>query len=106
MESSAPAVPSESKWLRLLYMILFLVFYRVAEVVLWAVTVFQVLASLLFGEPHPRAKLLGASLANYVSECWRYLTYNSEVKPFPFAEWPSGGNDDDAKTDAQQEAPH
>lgn len=92
MEEHVSTQPAESKWLRLLYMILFFVFYRVAEVVMWVVTLFQVLSALLLDGPHPRAKLLGASLARYVWECWRYLTYNSELKPFPFSDWPSVGD--------------
>jgi hypothetical protein len=99
MEQSGAARPTESKWMRLLYMVLVFVFYRVAEVVLWAAVAFQVLSSLLLGHPHPRALSFGASLAEYVAGCWRYLTYNSDLKPFPFTDWPAvpaagGGNDD------------
>ncbi len=90
MQVDAQAQASGSKWLRLLYMVLFFIFYRVAEIVMWAVTAFQVLCALLLGGPHPRAQALGESLARYAAQCWRYLTYNSEMKPFPFAEWPDG----------------
>jgi hypothetical protein len=103
MEQTVSTQPADSKWLRLLYMILIFLFYRVAEVLMWVVTIFQVLSTLLLDGPHPRAKVLGASLARYVCECWRYLTYNSDLKPFPFADWPSGRDEDDGHARAQPE---
>jgi hypothetical protein len=44
---------------------------------------------LFTGEPNPQLKSTGASLAAYLSQVVRYLTFNSNEKPFPFdAEWP------------------
>ena len=86
MQVDAQAQASGSKWLRLLYMVLFFIFYRVAEIVMWAVTASQVLWALMLAG----SQALGESLARYAAQCWRYLTYNSEMKPFPFAEWPDG----------------
>ena len=103
MEHSPATRPTESKWMRLLFMVLFFVFYRVAEVVLWAVIAFQVLSSLLLGHPNPRALSFGDSLARYAAECWRYLTYNSDLKPFPFADWPSPAGAGEGHEPAQQE---
>lgn len=77
-----------SIWMRLLYMLLFTVFYSLAEVVLVAVVTFQFLITLFTGTPNGRLLKFGKSLSTYVYQVLRYLTFNSEVRPFPFGDWP------------------
>lgn len=76
-------------WKRLLFMLVFAVIYSVAEVVLTAVVVLQFLFVLFTGEKNDRLLSLGASLSTYAYQVFRYLTYNSEQRPFPFADWPT-----------------
>jgi len=78
-----------SAWMRLLFMLLFAAIYSVAEIVLTAVVVFQFLFVLFTGRKNVRALAFGSSLAAFVYQVFRYLTYNSEERPFPFADWPS-----------------
>lgn len=82
-------VRDSNAWTRLLYMLLFSVFYGVAEMVLTAVVIFQFLVVLFTGGRNSRVLSLGASLATYTYQVFRYLTYNSEQRPFPFADWPT-----------------
>ncbi len=77
-----------NSWLRLLFMVLFAVFYSVAEVVLVMVIVFQFLCVLLTGDRNDRALSLGSQIASYIYQVLRYLTYNSDECPYPFADWP------------------
>jgi hypothetical protein len=70
-------------WLRLLFMVLFSVIYSVAEVV-----VFQFLCVLLTGNRNDKALSLGAQLSTFIYQVLRYLTYNSDERPYPFADWP------------------
>jgi hypothetical protein len=70
-------------------MLLFTVFYSVAEVVLVAVVVFQFIYLLVTGQRHERALSLGSQISAYIYQIIRYLTYNTEDRPFPFADWPS-----------------
>jgi Domain of unknown function (DUF4389) len=45
---------------------------------------------LLFtGGRNARVLSLGASLSAYAYQIFRYLTYNSELRPFPFTDWPA-----------------
>ena len=76
-------------WKRLLFMLVFAVLYGVAEIVLSAVVVFQFLSVLFTGSRNAKVLSLGASLSAYAYQVFRYLTYNSEERPFPFADWPS-----------------
>lgn len=78
-----------SAWHRLLFILLFTVIYSVVEVVLCLVVVFQFLCVLIVGEKNQRALSLGSSLSSYTYRIFRYLTFNSDERPYPFADWPS-----------------
>ncbi len=78
-----------SNWLRLLFMLLFAAFYSIAEIVLLVVIAFQFLCKLISGSANERALAFGAQLSTYVYQTFMYLTYNTEERPFPFANWPT-----------------
>lgn len=82
-------VRDTSVWLRLLFMALFAVLYWVAEVVLIVVVLFQFLVVLFTGKKNGNVLSFGAQLSTYAYQIFRFLTYNSEEKPFPLGEWPS-----------------
>jgi len=77
-------------WLRLLFMLLFTAIYSLAEVVLGAVVVFQFASTLITGRRNQRLLALGQSLSAFVYEILRYLTYNTDDRPYPFGPWPQG----------------
>lgn len=84
-------IRSRATWLRLVFMLIFVVIYAVAEIVASAVVITQFLWVLLTGERNEKLREFGQSLAGYAYEIVRYLTFNSERRPFPFdADWPSG----------------
>lgn len=78
----------ESIWLRGLYMLLFALLYSVAEVVLWTVVLVQFIYRIFNDETQPRLLELGASVAQYIYQVLRFLSFNTEVMPFPFSDWP------------------
>ena len=73
-------------WLRGLFMLLFAVLYTIAEVVVTAVVLLQFLIVLVTGERNERLTGLGERLSVYVYDVLRFLTYNSEQRPFPFSD--------------------
>lgn len=75
-------------WLRALYMLLFAAVYSLAEVVLIAVALFQLIHTLLTGATNPRLVQFGRNLCLFMYQTWRFLTFTSEELPFPFAPWP------------------
>lgn len=77
-------------WGRGLYMLLFALLYSVAEFVMAAVVLVQFGYRIFNDECHPRLLALGASLASYIYQVFRYLSFNVEVMPYPFSEWPEG----------------
>jgi len=83
-------VKSRSTWLRLLYMVVFGALYALSRFVVFAVVVLQFFWLLFTGSANPKLTAAGQSLATYTYELVRYLTFASDVRPFPFdADWPS-----------------
>ena len=88
--SEAPAKPASRRiiWVRGFYMLLMLLVWQFAEAVLVAVTIVQFIFNLV-GEPNERLTAFGDSLATYLQQIARFLTYASDELPFPFADWPA-----------------
>jgi len=95
-------VQNSSVWKRFLFMLLFGFLYSVAEVVLVAVIIFQFLTVLLTGNKNDRLLNLGGEISAYIYQALRYLTYNSEQRPYPFSDWPS--DQATAEVEEQEEA--
>jgi len=80
----------QSTWMRGLYMLLFSIFYSLAELVMSAVVIFQFLLVLFTGETNQRLLKLGQSLGTYIYQIIQYLTFNTDYQPYPFGAWPKG----------------
>jgi hypothetical protein len=89
-------VSERSTWIRGFYMLLFLLIYKLAAVVMIAVALFQFATKLLTGETNQRVRVFGQSLSLFVFQIWRFLTFNSDELPFPFAPWPEGSASQDS----------
>ena len=81
-------IKSKSIWLRGFFMLLFAVFYGVAEVVLVVVALFQFGCALFAGKPNDNATGFGNSVGQYIFQITQFVTFNTEQKPFPFSAWP------------------
>lgn len=79
----------ESFWLRLPFMLLFFIAWRLTELILIVIILVQIVFRLFKGEPQLQLLQLGSQLTRFSYQVFRYLTFNSETKPFPFADWPS-----------------
>ena len=77
-------------WLRGLYIIIFAIFYSIAEIVLFAVVVFQFLLTLFTAQTNDRLLKLGQSISTYIYQIIMYMTFNSDYQPYPFGAWPKG----------------
>lgn len=77
-----------SQWLRIAFMIALAVALYVAGMVLILLTIAQAVFSLLTGTDNVNLRGLGKDLGIYVHQILEFLTYNSELKPFPFSPYP------------------
>jgi hypothetical protein len=90
MKSSLTAADT---WKRGLFMVLFVVIYSIAEFVLGMIVFFQFLHVLINREINERLRELTTDISVFIYQILQFLTFNSEVKPYPFAAWPDGPAD-------------
>jgi hypothetical protein len=65
------------------------ILYSVSRVVVSVVVLLQFFWVLLSGETNKPLEKFGQSLATYTYQIIRYLTFNTEERPFPFdLDWP------------------
>jgi len=83
-------IKQQSTWIRGLYMVLFSIFYTIADFVLFAVVVFQFVLKLFTGDTNDRLRRLGLSISTYIYEILQFLSFNNEQHPYPFGTWPKG----------------
>lgn len=77
-------------WLRAIYMLLFAIVYSIAEIIIVVVIFFQFLSVLITSNKNEKLLTLGQSLSTYIYQIMVYLTFNSEARPYPIADWPTG----------------
>lgn len=83
---------SRATWKRLLFMVISSILVWLASLVGMVVVVFGFLMVLFTGEVNRELRGVGQSLASYIYENIRFLTFNTDDKPFPFGgAWPSSG---------------
>ena len=86
-DDSAPA-DARTRWLRGLFMLLFLIFFGVAETLLGLLALLQFLWLIVTGGPNDMLRRFGASLALWLAEAARFQACVTEEKPFPWKPWP------------------
>lgn len=88
---------SRKTWLRLLFMCIYGLIIGLTAMVGTAIVVFGFFWVLFTGEVNRELRQIGQSIASYMYEMVRYLTFNTDEKPFPFGEpWPSPQSEADA----------
>ena len=100
-EDNKPGNPMEKNlksgttWMRFLFMI---ISWVLACVAIFAGSVIVVLGFfwvLFTGEVNREIKEVGQSIATYLYNIARYLTFNTDEKPFPLGgQWPAGSDEE------------
>ena len=76
-----------STWKRIFFIIVFAIIVGLVRILLWAVVLLQIASALLTGEPNKNILGFGRKLSVYLYHILLFLTYNTEVLPFPFSDW-------------------
>ena len=88
-------IKSRTTWMRFLFMAICCVLVSLASMVGSVVVVFSFLWVLFRGEVNRELREVGQSLASYIYQNIRFLTFNTDDKPFPFGnKWPSASDED------------
>ena len=91
-EPSSESPTRRETWFRLLFLLLFVVIYGVAEVVLGAIVIIQFGFKLITHETNQKLLDFTTGLNKYFYEILQFMTFNSSEKPFPFSDWPGSVN--------------
>jgi len=86
-EQKENMTPQEA-WTRGLFMLMFFILLQLAKIVAGMVVVLQFLFTIFTNQSNDNLLHFGGSLSRYIYQIWRFLTYNTETQPFPFAPWP------------------
>jgi hypothetical protein len=89
MSEGNQGVERESILLRILWMVIFAIVWQLAEILLGAVVLLQLGYRLFYGAPNAGLLGFGDSLSQYLAQIGRFGTFNSDDKPWPFADWPT-----------------
>lgn len=86
-EQKENMTPQEA-WTRGLFMVMFFILLQLAKIVAGMLVVLQFLFTIFTNQTNDNLLHFGGSLSRYIYQIWRFLTYNTEAQPFPFAPWP------------------
>lgn len=106
MSNEQKTLQRESIVLRIVWMVVFVMVWQLAELLLGAVVLIQLGYRLFYGAPSGALQGFGDSLSQYVAQIGRYGTFNTETKPWPFADWPVPRPADGEAAHAVEPAPH
>lgn len=75
-------------WLRGAYILIFAIIYGISKIVIWAIVLFQFITVLITGKTNPQLGNFSQTLSVFVYQLLQYIMFNSDLKPFPFSDWP------------------
>jgi len=78
----------ENIWLRLVFMLVFFIGHRVSSFILMIIAAIQFILVLLKSQKNERLLEFSSSLNKYIYQSGTYLSFEHDLKPFPFDNWP------------------
>ena len=90
----ADNITQPSVWIRLLLMTVFAIasYFFLLPLIL-VLSIAQALFTIITGSANANLKYFSAALELYVSQLFKFMTYLSDVKPFPFSGFPEVKDD-------------
>ncbi len=88
MQTLINNLKSETFWIRLVFMVLFALVVELAAPLLIILVVIQFVYRLFNDNNQTEIYEFSRSLSEFIYQIYRFLTYQTETKPFPFSDWP------------------
>lgn len=80
---------SRDKWLRLLFIVIYMIMFQLAELVLGVTIAVQFLWTLFTGASNDSLRDFGQRVADWLRQIVEYATWASDDRPWPFGgPWP------------------
>lgn len=90
-EDSGSRATDVNEWLRLLFMLLYAaVIFYVIKLIVTVILIIQFVSRLITGSSLERLRTFSAQVSAYGYQILQYVSYNSDDKPFPLSDWPTG----------------
>ena len=96
----------ESMARRVLWMLVFVLVWQVAQFLLGALVVVQLIYRLIYGAPNAGLMNFGDSLSQFLAQIGRFGSFHSDQKPWPFADWPTPRTPEGEAPHSVPPAPH
>ena len=106
MNDQKAAPKYESIVLRILWMLVFALVWQVAQFLLGALVVVQLIYRLIYGAPNAGLMNFGDSLSQFLAQIGRFGSFHSDQKPWPFADWPTPRTPEGEAPHSVPPAPH
>lgn len=106
MNDAQDRAQRESIILRVLWMLVMLVVWQLAELLLAGLVLVQLVYRLVYGAPSLSLMNFGDSLSQYLAHIGRFGTFHSDQKPWPFADWPTPRAPEGEAAHSVAPAPH
>ncbi|MDN7143829.1 DUF4389 domain-containing protein [Pseudomonas sp. JQ170] len=106
MNESPNQAQRESIILRVLWMLVFLLVWQVAQTLLGGLVLVQLIYRLIYGAPSASLMNFGDSLSQFLAQIGRFGTFHSDQKPWPFADWPAPRAPEGEAAHSVPPAPH
>lgn len=79
-------LPRDNRVERIIYMLVFLMLFAIAETLLWLVSVAQIFWLIVHGKPNDHVAEFGARLGVWLKRVALYVSGTTDEKPFPWRE--------------------
>ena len=88
MQAFKNNLTSEAFWLRLIFMLMSLLLVEIAASILVLLVIAQFFYRLFNVSNHQAMLQFSNSLGRFILHSYRFLSYQTESKPFSFNDWP------------------
>jgi len=78
----------QNKWKRILFTVLFWVVFHISQALLLVLVIAQSAFIIFTNNPNHHILVLSDRLTLYVQDILRYVTFNTDNRPFPFDDFP------------------
>lgn len=87
-EAVVENIKETSIWLRLVLVLIFLFVFTFTDIILWLIAGIQFLFTIFTKKPNDNLLSLSIKIRKYLSQIIDFVTYSSDLKPFPFSPFP------------------
>ncbi len=81
-------VKNVDTWMRGLFIIIFGIIFYVLIGIIWLLVIFQFVTKVITGNLNAQLEKFSGTLTAYTRQILDYVTFRSEVRPFPFSPMP------------------